>query len=77
MKAQQIEAQLKARAASRVYEAWSTSKGATWAQAYRMASLDIRKGMMSRRLEAKAAERAARQQQKADIAVRFGQSPRA
>ena len=72
MNASQIEAQLKARAASRDYERWATSKGATWQQAYRLAPPDVRKGMMARRLEQKAQQRAVRQQQKAGIAERFG-----
>ena len=77
MNASQIEAQLNARAASRDYERWATSKGVGWQQAYRLAPPEIRKGMMSRRVEQKAQQRAARQQQKADIAARFGQGPRA
>ncbi len=72
MNARQIEAQLKARAASRDYERWAASKGVGWRQAYRMAPSDVRKGMMSRRVEQRAQQRAARQQQKASIAARFG-----
>ena len=63
---------LEQRKSAREYETWATSKGANWAQAYKMASPDIRKGMMSRRLDEKARQKAAIAEQKAGIANRFG-----
>ena len=66
-----IMREIEQRKSSREYETWATSKGANWAQAYKMASPDIRKGMMSRRIDEKARQKAAIAEQKAGIANRF------
>ena len=68
--------EIEQRKSAREYETWAASKGANWAQAYKMASPDIRKGMMSRRLDEKARQKAVIAEQKAGIANRFGHQQR-
>ena len=66
-----IMREIEQRKNAREYETWATSKGANWAQAYKMASPDIRKGMMARRIDEKARQRAEIAEQKASIATKF------
>ena len=63
--------QLERRKSAREYESWATSKGASWSQAYKMASPDIRKGMLARRSDEKARQKAVMAERKAEIANRF------
>lgn len=69
--------QLEQRKSAREYESWATANGANWSQAYKMASPEIRAGMMSRRLNEKTRQRTLLAQRKSSIANRFGAQGRA
>ena len=63
--------QLERRKSAREYENWATSKGANWAQAYKMAPPDIRKGMLARRIDKRARGQSVMDERKASIANKF------
>ena len=63
--------QLEQRKSAREFESWALGQGATWSQAYKMADADIRKGMLARRSDEKARQKALAAERKASIATRF------
>ena len=63
--------QLEQRKSAREFESWALGQGATWSQAYKMADADIRKGMLARRSDEKARQKALAVEKKASIAARF------
>ena len=62
---------LEQRKSAREFESWALGQGATWSQAYKMADADIRKGMLARRSDEKARQKALAAEKKASIATKF------